>query len=345
MKPAVPTHPRRFARFLSHAVMALAAARAIAEPVAIRLGTILPGGTPQHALLQELGEQWRKDSAGAVKLTIFADGRLGGEGEMVKKIRIKQINAGLFSVVGLAEIDPGVTGLQLLPMAFRSWAEVDHVREKMRPMLESRLRAKGFEVLGWADAGWVRFFSKTPALTPTDFRRAKVFVWAGAEAQISLMKSIGFQPVPLETTDLLLGLNTNLINAAPLPPLVALAGQLHRPAPNMLALNWVPIVGAVIVRSDAWEKIPAAARPALRAAAESTGEQMRTRGRFEDEEAVRVMQTHGLRVQTLTPAAAAEWQQLKEQVYPRLRGATVPAEVFDAVEQHLRDFRSTHASQ
>ncbi|MBI5770995.1 MAG: TRAP transporter substrate-binding protein DctP [Verrucomicrobia bacterium] len=344
MNPVPTRHSRRFARFLSRAVLALSAARAAvaAEPVAIRLGTILPSGTPQHALLLELGERWRKDG-GAAKLTVFADGRLGGEAEMVKKIRIKQINAGLFTVVGLSEIDPGVTGLQLIPLAFRSWTEVDHVREKLRPMLEARLRAKGFEVLCWADAGWVRFFSKQPGVRPDDFRPMKMFVWAGNEPQVAIMKSIGCRPVPLETADLMLGLNTDLINAAPLPPLVALAGQLYGPASHMLEMNWCPIVGAVIVRTDAWEKIPAATRDSLRTAADDIGGKIRARGRFEDEEAVRAMQQRGLKVHALPPAAAAEWDHLKTQLYARIRGVTVPAEIFDAVEQHLHNYRASGA--
>ena len=140
----------KFSSFLAALTLCsalLAPVASAAEVVTIRLGTILPGGTPQHLMLQELGERWRKDSDGAVKLTLFPDGRLGGEAEMVKKIRIKQLNAGLFTVVGLSEIDPGVTGLQLMPLTFRTWAEVDYVREKLRPALEARLRAKGFEVL------------------------------------------------------------------------------------------------------------------------------------------------------------------------------------------------------
>ena len=344
MKASAPADPRRFARFLAHAVLALAAVRAFAgEPVAIRLGTILPTGTAQHTMLKELGERWRKESAGGVSLVVHADGRLGGEAEMVKKIRIGQINAGLFTVVGLSEIDPGVTGLQLMPLAFRSWAEVDYVREKMRPLLETRLRAKGFEVLFWADAGWVRFFSKAPAVTPNDIRRTKLFSWAGDEAQITLVKSKGFRPVPLETADLLLGLNTDLINAAPLPPLIMLAGQLYRPAPHMIDMKWVPIVGAAIMRTDVWEKISPAARASLRAAAETTGEKLRDRGRFEDEESIRVMQTHGLKMHPLTPAADAAWQDLGGQLRASLRGTTVLADIFDAVTQHLREFRASAA--
>ena len=340
-----PPRPRLLARFLACTLLAVSVARSVAaEPAAIRLGTILPSGTAQHLLLQELGEQWRKESNGAVKLALFPDGRLGGEAEMVKKIRIKQINAGLFSTVGLSEIEPGVAALQFIPLAFRTWAEVDYVREKMRPLLEARLHAKGFEVLFWADAGWVRFFSKTPGITPADFRPMKIFVWSGDEAQIALMKSIGCRPVPLETSDLLLGLNTDLVNAAPMPPLVALASQLYSPAPHMLQQNWVPIVGAAIVRTDAWEKIPAAQRTALQAAAEALGVKFRARGRLEDEESVRAMEAHGLHVHAVPPAAAEEWRVLAEQLYPKIRGGSVPADVFDAVQQHLRDFRALPAT-
>jgi TRAP-type C4-dicarboxylate transport system substrate-binding protein len=318
------------------------AGAATAEPVTIRLGTILPSGTAQHALLQELGERWAKESAGAVKLTIFADGRLGGESEMVKKIRIKQINAGLFTVVGLSDIDRGVTGLQIMPLAFRSWDEVDYVREKMRAQLEGRLQAKGFEVLFWADAGWVHFFSKSAATRPDEYRQMKLFAWSGDEAQLALTKSVGFRPVSLETNDLLLGLNTDLINVAPLPPLIALAGRLYTPAPHMLELNWCPIIGAAIVRRDAWEKVPAPLRAQLLALAAATGEKIRARSRVEDGEAVRAMQQHGLQVHAVPPEAAVEWQALTEQLYPKLRGTSVPADIFDAVQQNLRDYRAAH---
>ncbi len=311
-----------------------------ANPVVIRLGTILPSGTAQHTVLLEMGEQWRKATGGAVKLTLYPDGRLGGEAEMVRKLRIKQINATLLTSVGLAEIDPGVTGLQLMPLAFDSWAAVDHVREKLRARLEGRLRAKGYEVLFWADSGWVRFFSTEPLRRPDDFKRMKIFVWAGDQAQMEIMQSLGYRPVPLETTDVLLGLNTGLINTVPMPPIFALAGQMNTAAPHMLDLKWCPIVGAAVVRRDVWKQIPAAHREAIRAAAEIAGEKVRARGRTEDEEAIRVMQQRGLQVHAVPPEARAEWRRLVELTYPRLRGFKVPADIFDEVMASLGEFRS-----
>lgn len=313
-----------------------------AAPVTIRMGTILPSGTPQYQILQAMIEQWRKDSDGAVKVILYPDGRLGGESELVKKMRIKQIGAGVLTAVGLAEIDRGVAGLQLMPMAFQTWDEIDYVREKLRPVLEQRLRAKGYEVLFWADAGWVRFFSKDPAVRPADYRKMKMFTWSGDLQQADIMRSAGYRPVALETTDILLGLNTDMINAIPVPPLIALAGQFYTKASHMLDLNWSPIVGATVVRTDLWEKIPADLQAKLRAAAAAAGEQARAQGRRESLEAIKTMQARGLQVHTVPREAEPEWRALVDTLNPKVRGTLVPAEIFDAVQQHLADYRREH---
>jgi TRAP-type transport system periplasmic protein len=320
-------------------------ATAHAETVTIRLGTILPSGTVQHQQLQSMAEQWRKASNGTVKVILYPDGRLGGESEMVKKMRIKQIGGSVLSAVGLSEIDPGVTGLMLMPMMFRSWAEVDYVRENMRSEIEQRLRAKGYEVLFWADAGWVEFFSKEPGATPDDIRKMKVFVWAGDPQQSAIMQSAGFRPVGLETTDIPLGLNTNLINMVPLPPVVALAGQIYGPAPYMLEINWTPIVGAAVVRADLWEKLPATLQKQLSEIASATGAELRAEGRRESEESVKVMQQKGLKVRKLSPEETATWRTLVESTYPQIRGSMVPADIFDQVQHLLADFRQTPAAR
>jgi len=333
---------RRLSLAAALALSALAARAA--DTVTIRMGTILPSGTPQHQIVTAMIEQWRKDSGGTVKVILYPDGRLGGESEMVKKMRIKQLGAGVLTAVGLAEIDRGVAGLQLMPMAFRTWEEIDYVREKLRPQLEERLRAKGYEVLFWADAGWVKFFSKTPGYRPADFKQMKLFTWSGDVRQADIMRAAGYRPVSLETTDILLGLRTDMINAIPVPPLIALAGQFYGPAPHMLDVNWGPIVGATVVRTDLWEKIPADLRTKLRAAAEAAGEKARAQGRKESDEAVKAMQARGLQVHTSPPEAQPEWDALVAELNPRVRGELVPPDIFDAVQQHLADYRRAHGA-
>ena len=315
------------------------------EPVTLRLGTLLPSGTAQYTELQAMFEQWRKASGGSVKVILYPDGRLGGESEMVKKMRIKQLNAAVLTVVGLSEIDPAAAGLQLMPLLFHNWAEVDAVREKLRPLLEQRLHAKGYEVLFWADAGWVHFFSKDAAFRPSDYQKMKVFTWSGDVRQSEIMKSVGYRPVALETSDIVMGLNTDMINAVPLPPILALAGQLYGPAPHMLQINWSPVVGAAVVRSDVWEKLSPELQKQFRASAEALGVRERAISRHEDEESVKAMQAHGLQLHEVPADALPQWQELSDTLLARVRGNLVPADIFDEVQRSLTEYRRAAATK
>ena len=84
-------------------------------------------------------------------LIIFTDGTQGGEADMVRRMRIGQLQAAMLSGTGMAEIDDSVTALQTMPMVYRSLDEVDYVHEKLLPKLEHRIAEKGFVVLFLTD--------------------------------------------------------------------------------------------------------------------------------------------------------------------------------------------------
>jgi TRAP-type C4-dicarboxylate transport system substrate-binding protein len=224
-------------------------------------------------------------------------------------------------------------------MMFRSWEEVDHVRERLRPALEEKLAAKGFTVLFWGEAGWVQFFTKEKIATPEEYRRARIFAWAGDSAQVGLMKSLGYQPVPLPITDILPGLETGMIDAVPVAPLWALVGQFDRVTRHMLPVKWVPIVGATVMRRQTWEALSPAAREAIGRAGARAGEQLRAHRTVQDDESIRAMQARGLAVQPLTPELEQSWHALAEQAWPLVRGSMVPAETFDSVQKILAEYR------
>jgi TRAP-type C4-dicarboxylate transport system substrate-binding protein len=260
---------------------------------------------------------------------------------MVKLMRVGSLQAGLLTAVGLSEIELGVGGLQNIPMIFRSLEEFESVTEHLRPTLEKRLADKGFSVLFWVDAGWVHYFSKEPVITPEDMRKMKIFVWSGSPDQVSIMRHAGYTAVPLETSDILPGLQTGLITAAPLPPIFALASQADLRAPHMLNLNWAPLVGACVVKKDVWEKIPGASREPLMAAAAHAGAEIRQGSRKESENAVVAMQKRGLNVHDASPEVVERWRQEAEKTYPEIRGHIVPADIFDEVRQQVEMYRAS----
>lgn len=312
-------------------------------PVKVRLGTLAPRGSSYYKHLQAMGEKWRQAPGGGVLLTMYPDGTMGTEADMVRRMRLGQLQAGMLTAAGLADIEPAVSGLQNLPMMFRSLEEVDYIVEKLQPMLEKRLEEKGFVVLFWGDTGWVRFFSKQPVIRPDDLKKTKLFVRAGSAAELDSYRSVGLNPVPLETVDILPNLQTGLINAVPLPPSIALAGQVDGAAPHMLVLDWAPLVGAAVITKKTWDAIPLEGREALRKAATETGKLMKADGRRESVESVEAMRKRGLRVHAVTPEVEAEWRREAEAAYPKIRGVIVPEDMFDEVVKQLKAYRAARA--
>jgi TRAP-type C4-dicarboxylate transport system substrate-binding protein len=124
------------------------ASNALAASDQLRIGTLAPKNSLYHRQLMEVGEAWRTANGGG-KYLIYPDGRQGGEVDMVRRMRIGQLQAGLLSVAGLREIEPSISALQNMPLMFRSWEEVDFVREKMRAGMEKKFLDKGFVILAW----------------------------------------------------------------------------------------------------------------------------------------------------------------------------------------------------
>lgn len=320
-------------------LISLLAPVASAQEQQLRMGTLAPKNSLYHRQLMGLGEAWRKAQGGG-RYLVYPDGSQGGETDMVRRMRIGQLQGALMSVVGLREIEPSIAALQAMPLMFRSWEEVDYVREKMRPAMEKKFLDQGFVVLAWGDAGWVRFFSKKPARHPDDYKSMKFFAWGGESEQQEIMKRLGYTPVPLETADILPAIQTGMIDAVPSTPYFALATQIYNTAGNMLDLNWAPIVGALIVTKKSWDAMSPATQQAVREAGAKAGAEIRAQARKEVDEAVAAMQKRGLTVNTPDAAQMQAWNALAERLYPQIRGRLVPAATFDEVVGHLKDFRA-----
>ena len=314
-------------------------------PVKLKLATLAPQGTIYHRVLQEMGEQWRRAEGEDARFIVYPDGSQGGEADVVRRMRIGQINASLMSVVGLSEIDRTVSALQYMPLVFRSWEELDHAATKLRPRMERRFRDKGFTVLFWVEAGWVRFFSRYPATAPEDFRDQTIFSWAGDPDHVKLVHSLGYRQAVLETSDIFPSLQTGLIDVVAVTPAYALATQIYTLAPHMLDMKWAPIVGALVMTEKAWLSMSPPGREALKQAANIAANKLRAIRNDFDTKAVKAMQKRGLKVQPLTPEAETKWQKLVSGAYPSIRGSTVPAEIFDEVEQLLSNYRTSVSLQ
>ena len=126
---------------------------------------------------------------------------------MIRKMRVGQLQAATVTGLGLASLDNSFYAL-FVPMMFADDGEFDHVRDRLAPMLERQLAQQGFVVLAWGDAGWISFFTKSPATRPAEVMATKLFVGTDESTVVQLYKETGFNPVQLSSMDILPGLQT-----------------------------------------------------------------------------------------------------------------------------------------
>jgi TRAP-type C4-dicarboxylate transport system substrate-binding protein len=312
---------------------------ATAAQTRIRLGTLLPKGSSQYQALEKMGQDWRKATSGGVTLTIYPGGAMGSEIDAVRQMRVGQLQAATLSVGGLSKIDPGISALQKIPMLYHSLDEEEYVRGEMAAEMEQRLEKKGFVVLCWGDAGWAHIFSRQAIIRPDDLKKTKLFVTADDPDEAEIIKSLHLQPVPLEWTDVLMSLQTGLVDTVPTIPFLCLAGQYDLAAKHMLPLNYVVLVGATVMTKKSWDALAPADRDVMRKAAAEAGKQMQIRSRAENITAIEAMKKRGLQVHPLSPELETEWRQFLEGVYPKVRGTMVPADVFDEIQHLIADYR------
>ena len=200
-------------------------------------------------------------------------------------------------------------------------------------------------MLGWADAGWIYFFAKTPVRTPDDLRQLRLWIAAGAPEAEALFQEFGFNVVPLPMTDMLTALQTGLVEAIDVPPLFALLDRSYQLAGHMTDLRWAPINAATVISVQAWKRVPAeyhdAFVDALREVARDAQDAIRRAG----DEAIGEMQARGLTVVTLDDATRAQWRREARAAYPVLRDGSAFPELFDRVLQLSAAFKKAHPEQ
>lgn len=307
------------------------------EKVVIKFATRAPVGSAWHLSLKEASEKWREMSGGKVDMKIFAGGTMGDEGDMIRKMKVGQLQAVGVSTIGLHIIAPDPQAIDV-PMLAETREEYRCALKKMAPKFEKALEQKGVVVLAWGEIGFTRFFSTESRPTLSAMRTSKMFSWEGDPASIEAWSKGGFKPVVLSSSDLLPSLQVGKIDALCYPPVLVLAAGMHNKAKFMLDLTYSPLTGATIVDKKTWDKVPADLRPKLLDA-------FRVHSVKIDEDVVRMekdsiekMKAQGLQVVPVQDRPA--WRAAMDALYAEVRGKVVPAQVFDEVQNAVKECRA-----
>ena len=302
----------------------------------IQLGSILPANSVWDKALKQMASEWQRETDGRVQLRVLA-GNVKDEGSLARRLKAGRPQAAVFGFPG--DLNEAFNVLSI-PFFFESDEEVFHVVEKLNPKFEQVLADEGLALLSWGHAGWAHFFTADRVDSLAGLKRTKLFTGAGDQKMLQWYKENGFDPQPLAVTDMLLGLNTGLINAHPSPPYAALLFQWYDKTPFMLDVPLAPVLGITVVAERTWNRISAEDQTALRASAKRVEQNLIRDVPAQERESIAEMKSRGLTVVELDDAAKASLRAVADAMTASWRGTMIPADVYDLALRERDAFRA-----
>ena len=286
----------------------------------IKFATVAPEGSTWVKQIRQVDKTLRKKSDGRLGLRIYAGGIAGDELDVLKKMRIGQLQCAAFSGVGFGKILPMVRVLDL-PYLFRNDQEVDKVHGALFNFFAEKFQKNGFTLLAWAEVGNVNIFSKKAIRGLDDLTGLKIWAWAGDPIAKETFITMGVNPIPLAVTDVNTALNTGMIDTVYAPPLGALALQWHTGLSYMIGLPLVHSTGAILISSRYYKKLPEDLAVLLQETMIKAMAGLTQTLRQQREEAIKVIQASGITVIPVpTPEARKPFFRIHEKVAQKLAG-------------------------
>ena len=306
--------------------------------VSIKMSSPVPENTPWGQFLNLLAADWKRITNGEVEMIVYHNGVAGSEKEVVRNLRVNQLQAAVLSTFGLYEISPEIMTLSC-PFLIRNDDELDVVLEELKSDLEDKINSKGYFTLAWARVGWVKFFSKQPILTPADLKKQRLGTNSDQEELSQAFKTMGFQMIPVARNDILISLNSNMVDAVFQSPVAVGSTQIFGLAKNMASINVAPFIGAIVFNQRAWRAIPQRYRSQLIAATRRSEAELDVSVRGLEEDMIKTMGNYGLKVNQLSPEQEQLWFDEIGRVVPSLVGTLYDRSVYRRIENILRDHR------
>jgi TRAP-type C4-dicarboxylate transport system substrate-binding protein len=313
----------------------------LAAQQVIKLGSLAPVDSPWDKALSRMALDWQTISQGRVTVKVYGGGIAGDEPDMIRKMRINQLQAAAMTGSGLGKIQPDFLVYQL-PFMARNDDELQYLFDRLRPRLEKELEAKGFIFLAFTQSGWLHFFSKTRMFTPQDMTRLSLFVMEGSPEVDQAWKEMGFHIVPLPTNDAFAALQSGMVDVFTSSPLTAAALQWFALAPHMTDFNWSPLTGGLVITAQAWRRIPAELRPELKQATQAAFEGLTVEVEKVEAKAMEVMKKNGLIVDHVDAQQLEEWHKLVEKGLRILIDNPISKDIYEEAQGYLEEYRRTH---
>lgn len=307
------------------------------SPVIIKLATLAPEGSPWIQVLKAAADEAQQKTGNAVQFKIYPGGVMGDERDMVRKMHIGQLQAAMLSSASLASMYPEIDVLQT-PFLFDSYPETDFVVGKMQDGFKSGLEKNGYVALGWSEAGFVYLMSTVPVETLELLRKAKVWIWNDSPMSKAIFEEAGVIGVPLSITDVLVGLQTGLVEVVYVPPSVAVALQWFTRIKYITDAPLNYMLGGLVAKKEAFDKIDPQHQSVVKEVFQRHMTRLKEIIRAENQEALTVMQKQGIKLISPGKAQIADYKAISEKAMQKESGHKFSPKTKEEVSAWLKAY-------
>jgi TRAP-type transport system periplasmic protein len=323
-------------------LLLVAGAAAAEKTYVLKFATIAPDGSSWMNILHAWAKNVEARSNGRLKLQIFPGGVAGDESDVLAKVRFGELQGGAITGHGIGMIYPPARVLEM-PFLFHNYDEIDYVRKRLFSELERGFSDHGFTLIGWADVGFVRFFSQEPISSMDDLRKRRVWLWEGDPLVQAFFSAADVAPIPLSITEVFTSLSTGLIDTVYAPPLGAIVMQWFIKTRYMTEAPMGDGIGALVVGNRFFRRLPKDLRDLLLSSGQETGERAIRATRLDNEKALTTLRNKGIHFVPWKPSNDAQVSRFRDQAARRLaRNGYIPAELYRRVEAMLARYRQGH---
>ncbi|MEM9425013.1 MAG: TRAP transporter substrate-binding protein DctP, partial [Spirochaetota bacterium] len=261
----------------------------------IKLATITPDNSPWNDTLYAAGEQVEKLTEGRIRLRIYGNGLAGEENEVLRKIRLGSVDAGVFTAISLKSVVPETLVLSL-PYFIKNEESLQRVLDELTPSFNTSFAENGYEILGWAFSGWIYMFYKDNIRSPSQVSNVRLGVGPTEPELQAAWRAVGFRVTTVSFSDTFISLQNGILTGFHASPIGALAYQWFAFTPYMVDSKIAPLLGAILISKRSWRRVSPGDQAIIRNEINKMIKEFSNVAREQDARALALMKKNGLEV-------------------------------------------------
>jgi TRAP-type C4-dicarboxylate transport system substrate-binding protein len=311
----------------------------------LKIATIAPEGSSWMNDMKRGAAVIEEQTAGRVKFKFYGGGVQGNDKQVQRKMRTGQLQGGAFTS-GAMNMFQRDADLFAVPMVFNSTDEVRFVRKKMDRVIRERLEQAGYVNFGFAGAGFAYMMSNRPLQNLAELKGQKVWTPEGDPVSFAALRALGVAPVVMPITDVMTGLQTDLLDSVTVPPVGAVVFQWHTRLKYITDFPVVYVYAAMLIDKKAFSRLSPEDQQIAREVMEGIYRKLDQNGVTDNEDALQALLENGLEMVSPEASDVKQWRDIVGASNRKMaENGTFDPALLDQMEVLTKQYRESGVAQ